>query len=82
MARHREAAFADIADCDRLGAVFTSLEEAGILTAENAGSTMGDVRDGMWQALEQAQAAGTSPRGWVASRSAGSDAATGGDGCL
>ena len=49
-----ERTFPATTDCDRLAAAFARLEEAGVLAAEDVGYTQSDLRDEMWERVEQA----------------------------
>ena len=61
-----EASFPEVTDCDRLDSVFDQLAMSGILTGQDVGTTMSDVRDDMWEAVDQARRCGEPARGWVA----------------
>jgi hypothetical protein len=61
-----ESAFPSSTDCDRLTAAFAHLEANGVLAREDVGYTQGDLRDEMWELVDQAGAEGRHPRGWVA----------------
>ncbi len=66
-ARHREAeaAFDPTTDCDRLTAAFAQLEVGGIVMGEDYGFTMSDLREDMWERIDQVNAADGNPRGWA-----------------
>jgi hypothetical protein len=61
-----ERTFPATTDCDRVTAAFARLEEAGVLAAEDVGYTQSDLRDDMWERVDQAGSEGRQPRGWVA----------------
>ena len=61
-----EASFPEVTDCDRLDSAFDQLATSGILTGQDVGMTMSDVRDDMWAAVDQARRRGQGARGWVA----------------
>lgn len=57
-----ERTFPATTDCDRVEAAFARLEAAGVLAGEDVGYTQSDLRDDMWERVDQAASA----RGWVA----------------
>lgn len=61
----REATFPAVTDCDRITAAFATLEGSGIVTGEDVGVTMSDVRDDLGEALRAARDRGEQARGWV-----------------
>jgi len=52
-------------DCDRLAAVFTSLDSGGIVARENIGYTRSDLQDEMSELVANLLKAGRGVRGWV-----------------
>jgi hypothetical protein len=63
--RAREATFPAVTDCDRITAVFATLAASRIVTGEDVGMTMSDVRDDLGEALQATRARGGQARGWV-----------------
>ncbi len=63
--RAREATFPAVTDCDRISAVFATLAASGIVTGEDVGMTMSDVRDDLGEALRAARDRGGQAQGWV-----------------
>lgn len=61
-----ERDFPETTDCDRLTALFEQLDAGGILTGEDIGYTQSDLRDDMWQRVDDARASGRAVRGWAA----------------
>jgi hypothetical protein len=61
-----ERTFPATTDCDRVESAFARLEAVGVLAGEDVGYTQSDLRDDMWERVDQAAAAGRQPRGWVA----------------
>jgi hypothetical protein len=70
--RAREATFPAVTDCDRITAVLAALAASGIVTGEDVGMTLADVRYDLGEALrvardrgERARDRGERARGWV-----------------